>query len=88
MNSLNPYHMTQCVRSVDHIIWYTVTGLPVFSNSAFIGYIKSSSYVEDSLTSNRLLIPVFSWFSCAENRFITLSSHIFDSTKLLKTILY
>ena len=29
MNSLNPYHMTQCVCSVDHMLWYTVTGLPV-----------------------------------------------------------
>ena len=28
MNSLNPYHMTQCVYSVAHIIWYTVTCLP------------------------------------------------------------
>ena len=27
MNSLNPYHMTQCVHLVAHIIWYTVTSL-------------------------------------------------------------
>ena len=27
MNLLNPYHMTQCVHSVAHIIWYTVTSL-------------------------------------------------------------
>ena len=29
MNSLNPYHMTQCVCLVAHIIWYTVTSLCV-----------------------------------------------------------
>src|SRR6267378_1254422 len=28
MNSLNPYHMTQCVCSVDHMTWYTVTCIP------------------------------------------------------------
>ena len=30
MNSLNPYHMRQCVHSVAHIIWYTVTSLCVW----------------------------------------------------------
>ena len=29
-NSLSPYHVTQCICSVDHIIWYTVTCLPVW----------------------------------------------------------
>ena len=28
MNLVNPYHVTQCDRSVAHIIWYTVTCLP------------------------------------------------------------
>src|SRR6202161_1613981 len=40
MNSLNPYHMTQCVRLVAHIIWYTVTSLCVgvrASGSSILG---------------------------------------------------
>ena len=38
MNSLNPYHVTQCDHSVAHIIWYTVTCLPGYHDTLSAGH--------------------------------------------------
>ena len=48
MNSLNPYHVTPCDRSVAHIIWYTVTCLP-----------EGQCYVPDNLEVRRQVVSQY-----------------------------
>ena len=68
LNLLSPYHVTQCICSVDHIMWYTVTSLcGSVQVQPFFGEPEPEPQVQFSKSLNLNLSPgpglVQVWFS-------------------------